>query len=181
MLKYFVPFLQAMLAHATINLLAGIRPTIKSDNPKFLGSNKPDPGCFDSGGISDSYSPLQTWVFDLESPADINTVSIFFKDKSKRPKKTEVRVGYNSDISKNPPCAVSGKQSVIDHGKAWLICGLKGNFVSVTFCGDGDELEISAYSLYWINLRKIFQTSAKFEEDRSSITWVSYSGPPLAP
>jgi hypothetical protein len=157
MLKYFVPFLQAMLAHATSNLLAGIRPHITSDNPKFLGSNKPDPSCFDSGGISDSYSPLQTWEFVLESPADINTVSIFFKNKPERPKKAEVRVGYNSNIFKNPPCAFSGSQPAIDHGLDWLICGLKGNFVSVTFCGDVDELEISAYSLYGISLRKIFQ------------------------
>ena len=124
MLKYFVPFLQAMLAHATINLLAGIRPTIKSDNPKFLDSNKPDPGCFDSGGISDSYSPLQTWVFDLESPADINTVSIFFKSKSERPKKTEVRVGYSSDVSKNPLCTVSGTEPAGEPGRDWQICGL---------------------------------------------------------
>ena len=114
-----------------------------------------------------------TWAYDLELPADINTVSIFFKDKPERPNKTEVRVGYSSDHSKNPPCAVLGTQPASDPGRAWLICGLKGNFVSVTFCGDGDELEISAYSLSGISLRKIFSTSAKLEEDRSSFTWVS--------
>ena len=139
MLKYFAPLLQAMLAQATSNLLAGIRPTITSTKPKFLCSNNPDPGCFDSCEITDSFSPLQTWAFELESPADINTVSIFFfKDKSERPNKTEVRVGYSSDISKNPPCAVLGTQPASDPGRAWLICGLKGNFVSVNFCGDGD-------------------------------------------
>ncbi len=67
-----------MLAQATSNLLAGIRPTITSANPKFLGSKKPDPSCYDSGGITDSDSPLHTWAYDLKSQADIKTVGIFF-------------------------------------------------------------------------------------------------------
>ena len=80
MLKYLIPLTQVTLVQATFNLLAGIRPFRTSANTKFLNSNSPDPGCFDSGGTEDSYSPLQTWAFDLKSQEDINTVSIFFKD-----------------------------------------------------------------------------------------------------
>jgi hypothetical protein len=71
---------------ATSDLLSGIQPTITSANPKFLGLNEPDPGCIDSGGVTDSDFNLKTWAFNLESPADINTVSIFFKDKPERPR-----------------------------------------------------------------------------------------------
>jgi hypothetical protein len=81
MLKYLVPFYKAVLAQATSDLLAGIRPTITSANPKVHGSKKPEPSCSNSGGITDSDLTLQTWAFELEFPADINTVSIFFKDK----------------------------------------------------------------------------------------------------
>jgi hypothetical protein len=113
-----------MLAQATSDLLAGIRPTITSANPKVHGSKKPDPSCFNSSGITDSDLTLQTWAFKLEFPADINTVSIFFKDKPERPKKTEVRVGYSSDVSKNPLCTVSGTEPAGDPGRDWQICWL---------------------------------------------------------
>ena len=124
MLKYLVPFYQAMLAQATSDLLAGIRPTITSANPKLFGSKKPDPSCFNSGGITDSDLTLQTWAYNLEFLAEINTVSIFFKEKPARPKKTEVRVGYSSDVSKNPLCAVSGTEPAVDPERVWQICGL---------------------------------------------------------
>jgi hypothetical protein len=152
MLKYLIPLTQVILVQATFNLLDGIRPFRKSASPKFLDSNSPDPGCFHSGGTEDSYSPLQTWAFDLKSSENINTVSIFFKDKRKRPQKIDVRVGPSSDFSKNPLCAVSDRLPDIDPERAWLRCGLKGNFVSFSFCGDAEELEISAYSQHRINL-----------------------------
>jgi hypothetical protein len=85
MLKYLRALTYGVPVQATYNLLAGIQPTISSANPKFLGSNKPDSACLDSGGTGDSYSPFQTWVFDLEFLADIKTVGIFFKDKPERP------------------------------------------------------------------------------------------------
>ena len=113
-----------MLAQATSDLLVGIRPTITSANPKFHGSKKPDSSCFNSSGITDSDLTLQTWVFEMEFPADINTVSIFFKDKPERPKKTEVRVGSSSDVSKNPLCVVSGTEPAGDAWRDWQICGL---------------------------------------------------------
>ena len=124
MLKYLLPFYQAMLAQSTSDLLAGIRPTITSANHEFHGSKKPDPNCSNSGGITDSDLLLQTWAYDLEFPSDINTVSIFFKDKPQRQKKTEVRVGFSSDVSKNPLCAVSGTEPAGDPGIGWQICGL---------------------------------------------------------
>ncbi len=155
---------------ATYNLLAGIQPTISRVNPKFLGSNEPDPACLDSGRTGDSDLPIQTWAFFLESTADINTVGIFYKDKPERPPLFEVRVGINSDFSKNPRCAVSDAS---DPGRAWLSCGLKGDVVSVTFCGEHEELEISAYSLLGINLRKVFTATAQLGEDLGSISWVS--------
>ena len=73
-----------MLVQAKSNLLADIRPTITSANPKFLGLNGPDPSCIDISGTIDSDFPLMTWTFNLKSAADINTVSIFFKDKPER-------------------------------------------------------------------------------------------------
>ena len=85
MLKYFRALTYGVPVQATYNLLAGIQPTTSSANPKFLGSNEPDPVCFDSVGTGDSDSPLQTWAFYLESLADIKTVVIFFKDKPERP------------------------------------------------------------------------------------------------
>ena len=81
MLKYFRALTYGVPVQATYNLLAGIQPTISSTNPKFLGSNKPESACFDSGGTEDSDYPLQTWAFDLDSLAVIKTVGIFFKDK----------------------------------------------------------------------------------------------------
>jgi hypothetical protein len=85
MLKYLRALTYGVLVQATYNLLAGIKPTISSANPKFLGSNEPDSACFDSDRTVDSDFSLQTWAFFLESPADINTVGIFFKDKPERP------------------------------------------------------------------------------------------------
>ncbi len=162
-----------MLAKAKSNLLAGIRPTITSANPKFFGSKKLDSSCFNSGGITDSDLTLQTWAYNLEFPTEINTVSIFFKEKPERLKKTEVRVGHSSDVSKNPLCAVSGTEPFGDPGRDWQICGLSGNFVSVTFCGYDEKPEIRAYSLNTIRLSKILSTLAKLDEDRSDISWVS--------
>jgi hypothetical protein len=100
-------------------------------------------------------------------------VSIFFKDKPKRPQQIDVRVGPSSDFSKNPLCAVSDRLPDIDPDRAWLRCGFKGNFVSVSFCVDAEELEISAYSQHRSNLRKVFTTTAQLREDHGSITWVS--------
>jgi hypothetical protein len=85
MLKYLRALTYGVPVQATYNLLAGIQPTISSVNPKFLGLNEPDSACFDSDWTGDLDSPLQTWAFFLESPADINTVGIFFKDKPERP------------------------------------------------------------------------------------------------
>ena len=124
MLKYLIPLAKGMTVQAASNLLAGIKPYTSSANPKFLGSNKPDPSCFNSGGTTDSDLTLQTWEYELEFPADINSVSIFFKDKLERPKRTEVRVGSSSDVTKNPLCAFAGKELAGDPGRAWLICGL---------------------------------------------------------
>jgi hypothetical protein len=45
--------------------------------------------------------------------------------------------------------------------------------VSLTFCGDDEELEIRAYSLHGINFRKLVPTSAQLEEDRGSTMWIS--------
>ena len=50
--------------------------------------------------------------------------------------------------------------------------------MSVSFCGDAEELEISAYSQHRINLRKVFTTTEQFGVDHSSITWVSQSALP---
>ena len=147
------------LVQTTSNLLSRIQPIITGANSDFLGSHKADPICSDSSGITYSDSPLQTWAYDLKSQAEINTVGIFFKDKPERPNKIEVRVGSSSDISKNPLCTVLGTQPASDSGRAWFSCGLRGNFVSASFCGDDEELEISAYSLHGINLRKIVSTS----------------------
>jgi hypothetical protein len=154
-------------------LLAGIRPTITGAPPKFLGSIEPDPGFNDSGGTGDPDFTFMTWTFSLESPADVNTVSIFFKDEPKGPQNFELRVGASSDISKNLPCAVTDTQIASGFRRVWLSCGFKGNFVSLTFCGDDDELEIRAYSLHGINFRKLVPTSAQLEGDRSNIRWVS--------
>ncbi len=82
-----------MLAQAASSLLAGIRPTITVANPKFHGSKKTDSGFFNSGGVTDSDSPFLTWAFELKFTEEINKVSIFFKDRPERQKKTEVRVG----------------------------------------------------------------------------------------
>ncbi len=45
--------------------------------------------------------------------------------------------------------------------------------MSLTFCGDDEELEIRAYSLHGINFRKLVPTSAQLEEDRGSTMWIS--------
>ena len=173
MIKFLRLLALAIMVKATSNLLAGIWPSITSANPKFLGSENLDPSCFDSRGISHLDSPIRTWAFNLESSSDINTVIILLKDKSERPKKIELRVGSSSDVSKNPLCAVSDSQPASDPGRVWLSCGLKGNFVTVTFCGDDDKLEVRAYSLHGISLRKIVSTSVQLDKSHGSITWVS--------
>ena len=42
-----------MMVEAISNLLAGIQPRITSANKKFLGSNRPDPGFINFGGLKD--------------------------------------------------------------------------------------------------------------------------------
>jgi hypothetical protein len=158
---------------ATSNLLAGIWPTITGLPPKVLGSIEPDPGFNDSGGTGDPDFTLITWTFSLESQADVKTVSIFFKDEPEGPQNFELRVGASSDISKNPPCAVTDTQIASGFRRVWLSCGFRGNFVSLTFCGDDYEPEIRAYSLHGIKFRKLVPTSAQLEGDRSSTRWIS--------
>ena len=135
MLKYLKYLFQGMLVQATSNLLAGIQPTITTANQKFFGSNRPDSGCIHSDEHTDSDLAFQTWEFNLESAADINTVSILFEDMPKLPQRFEVRVGFSSDIYSNPICAVSETPHALEPTKTWLRCGLRGNFMSVTLCG----------------------------------------------